>query len=48
MKPIRCGQEMLALPRSCLVSVRATHPVLAPRLVVHYSYERSGGEAQAT
>jgi hypothetical protein len=29
------------------VSVRAMHSVPAPRLVVHWSYERSGSEAQA-
>jgi CRP-like cAMP-binding protein len=27
------------------VSVRARHPVLAPRLLVHYSYERIGSDA---
>jgi hypothetical protein len=29
------------------VSVRATHSVPAPRLVMHWSYERSGSDSQA-
>ena len=30
------------------LSVRATHSVPSPRLVLHWSYERSGSEAQTT
>jgi len=44
------GVFMFASPLTAtfFVSVRATHSVPAPCLVLHWSYERSGSEAQTT
>jgi hypothetical protein len=44
---IRAVENVFGIPAARLssVSVRARHPVLAPRLLVHYSYERIGSDA---
>jgi hypothetical protein len=47
-RELRSNGEMRKLLDRKIVSVRATHPVLASRLVLHWSYERSGSDAQAT